>query len=423
MVVYETIVGRSRKDLEKFGSIASGYIGKHIVGTGEEAHLTVKVKMDLLMPHVVLICGKRGSGKSYSACVILEEFCELPEEYKKKMCFIVIDPMGIYWSMKFPNEQQRELLKEWKLEPKGYEKDVKVYVPWQLVETYKAAKVPFDGTISIAPSEITPSEWFLVFGLKPIEPLAITFEKNYNLVAKKKKDFSLSDLIESIKMDEEASEGIKSALISLLRVAEGWGIFSEKGFKVEELAEPGKVIIIDVARMPSIEVRNLLVGLIARKIYQARVASRKEDEAARIEGRKPAFTFPLTWLILEEAHNFIPSDKIVASSEPILTLARQGREPGIGLVAITQMPNKIHPDVLAQCDLVISFRLTAESDVKALHQVMQVYVEEELLKYLNRLPRGWLGACMILDDNLEKIFIAQIRPRKSWHAGGTAALI
>jgi DNA helicase HerA-like ATPase len=422
-MIYETIVGRSKKDLEKYGSIACGYIGKHIVGTGEDAHLTVKVYIDLLMPHVMLICGKRGSGKSYSAGVILEEFCELQEEYRKKMCFIVIDPMGIYWSMKFPNEQQRELLKQWKLEPKGYKDFVKVYVPWQLVEAYKAAKIPVDGTISIAPSEITPSEWFLVFGLKPVEPLAITFEKNYNLVTKKKRDFSLSDLIESIKVDEEASEETKRALISLLRVAEGWGIFSEKGFKIEELAEPGKIIIIDVARMPSMEVRNLLVGLLARKIYHARVAARKEEEVARIEGREPKFTFPLTWFVLEESHNFIPSDTVVASSEPISILAKQGREPGIGLVCITQMPNKIHPDILAQCDLVISFRLTAESDVKALHSVMQTYVEEELLKYLNRLPRGWLGASIILDDTLEKIFTAQIRPRRSWHAGGTAAIL
>ncbi|MDI6806785.1 MAG: ATP-binding protein [Candidatus Aenigmarchaeota archaeon] len=420
---YGTIVGRSKEDLKKFGSVACGYLGKHIVGTGEDAHLTVKVYMDLLKPHVILVCGKRGSGKSYSAGTILEEFLNLPEEYKKKASFLVVDPMGIYWSMKFPNEEQRELLNEWKIELRSFEKDVMVYVPWQLIEEYKAAKIPFDGTISIAPSEITPSEWYLVFGLKPIEPLAITFEKNYNLVTKNKKDFSLEDLSESIRADQEASKETKDALISLLRVAEGWGIFSEKGFKIEELVQSGKVIIIDVSRMPAMEVRDLLVGLIARKIYQARVVARKEEEIARIEGREPKFVFPLTWLVLEEAHNFIPSDTKVASSEPILILARQGREPGISLVCITQMPAKIHSDVLAQCDLVISFRLTAESDVKALHAVMQTYIEEELLKFINRLPRGWIGSAIILDDVLEKIFTVQIRPRFSWHAGGTAALL
>jgi hypothetical protein len=38
------------------------------------------------------------------------------------------------------------------------------------------------------------------------------------------------------------------------------------------------------------------------------------------------------------------------------------------------------------------------------------------------LPR-WPGAAIILDDNLEKVFTVNIRPRLSWHAGGTATLI
>jgi DNA helicase HerA-like ATPase len=116
---YPTVVGRERKDLEKFGNIAAGYIGKHIVGKGEDAHLTTKVYLDFLKIHVILICGKRGSGKSYSASVLLEEFSFLPDEYRSKMSFIVVDPVGIYWSMKYPNEQQKNLLKEWQLEPKG----------------------------------------------------------------------------------------------------------------------------------------------------------------------------------------------------------------------------------------------------------------------------------------------------------------
>jgi hypothetical protein len=48
---------------------------------------------------------------------------------------------------------------------------------------------------------------------------------------------------------------------------------------------------------------------------------------------------------------------------------------------------------------------------------------EEIEKYINNLPRGWAGAAIILDDNLEKVFTVQIRPRSSWHSGGTAAIV
>jgi len=33
------------------------------------------------------------------------------------------------------------------------------------------------------------------------------------------------------------------------------------------------------------------------------------------------------------------------------------------------------------------------------------------------------GAALILDDNSERIFNVQIRPRQSWHAGGSPAAL
>ncbi|MEM7824689.1 MAG: ATP-binding protein, partial [Candidatus Aenigmatarchaeota archaeon] len=124
----------------------------------------------------------------------------------------------------------------------------------------------------------------------------------------------------------------------------------------------------------------------------------------------------------EEAHNFVPSDRDVSSSADIKRVAKEGREPGVGLIVITQMPSKIHQDILSQTDLVISFRLTSKDDLQALHSVMQTYVQEELEKYLNRLPRI-PGSAILLDDNLEKIFTVNIRPRISHHAGGTARVV
>ncbi|MBI5133128.1 MAG: ATP-binding protein [Thaumarchaeota archaeon] len=94
----------------------------------------------------------------------------------------------------------------------------------------------------------------------------------------------------------------------------------------------------------------------------------------------------------------------------------------MSLVVITQMPNKIHQDILSQCDLVISHRLTSRADLHALNAVMQTYMAEELWKYINSLPR-WPGSALILDDNLEKIFTVNIRPRVAWHAGGTALML
>ncbi len=421
-MVYETIVGRERKDLDRYGGVAAGYIGKHIVGSGEDAHLTTHVLIDLLKPHVMLICGKRGSGKSYSAADILEEFCALPDEYRNKMSFVVIDPMGIYWSMKFPNAQQAPLLKQWGMEPVGFADKVKVYVPVKQKDEYVKAGVPVDGVMNISLKEFSAEDLILAFGFRRTEETAVSLEKNFNALLDSGKAFGFEELVSKIRGDEETRREVRDALVNLLSVANQWGIVTKEGIKVEDLVKPGEVSIIDLSRMRSNELRQLMVSLVARRIYRARVLSRKEEEAARLAGEAMKIRFPITWLVVEESQNFIPADSVVASSDSIIRIAKEGREPGVGLILITQIPRAVHQDVLSQCDIVISFRLTSQDDLEALHSVMQTYMSEELGRYINSLPRT-PGASIVIDDNLEKVFTVAIRPRLSWHAGGTAALV
>ena len=308
-IVTETVVGRTREDYQKFGKRATGYIGKHIVGTGEDTHLTTKVLIDLLKPHVILVSGKRGTGKSYSTLVILEEFCQLEEDFRKKLAFVVVDPMGIYWSMKFPNEQQASLLKEWGLEPKGFKDFVQVFVPEKQKESYERAGIPIDGTISISLKEFSAEDLILAFGFKRTEEIAIALEKNFNKLLASNKTFGFEELIEEVKKDEETRVEIKNALMSLLEVSRQWGLIVKEGIRIEDLVQPGKVTIIDLSRLASTELRSLLVALLARKIYHTRVLARKEEERVKIEGGKPEITFPITWFVIEEC---LPSDaKIV----------------------------------------------------------------------------------------------------------------
>ena len=285
---HKTIVGRTREDLEKFGDKCIGYIGKHIVGKGEDAHLTTKVFLDLLRPHIILISGKRGTGKSYSAGIIAEEIALLPEEFRNNLSVVMIDTMGIYWSLKRPNEQQRDLLKEWDLEPKGFE-NVKVFVPFSQIEEFKKAGIPVDGGISILPYEFSGEEWCLAFNLKRTEPIAISLEKNVNELLESREKFSIEDLITKIRDDRETSQDVKNALENMLTVAKQWGVFGEEGINIDEIIQPGQISVVDVSHLRATEawsVRNFIVAILARKIYQARVIARKEEEIAKLEGRE-----------------------------------------------------------------------------------------------------------------------------------------
>lgn len=421
---YETIVGRTKDDFEKYQAQATGYIGKHIVGTGEDAHLTTKVMFDLIRPHVILITGKRGTGKSYVGGVLIEEAAQLPDEFRKNVATVVIDTMGIFWSMKYPNEQQMPALEDWKLKPAGFD-NVKVYVPHRQIPEFEASGIPVDFGISIAPYEFSADDWLLAFNLSRTDPAGVALEKNINQMFERGEKFTVEDMIAKVKDDPETSDDVKNAVENMLTVANQWGVFSEEGANIDYVIQPGQVSVVDISRLRSSQawsVRNLIVAIIARRIYQIRLTARKDEEIAKITGEPVRNKQPMIWLVIDEAHNFIPSEQDTVSSEPLKIISKQGREPGVSLTVITQMPNKIHQDILSQTDIVLSHRLTSRDDLQALHSVMQTYHSEDLWKYINALPR-WPGAAIILDDNLEKIFSVNIRPRLSWHAGGTAVVI
>ena len=420
--MYEIVVGRSPKDFEKFGNDCTGFIGKHIVGKGEDAHLTNKVLIDFLRPHCILIAGKRGSGKSYTGGIIAEEMALLPKDFAKNLSSVMIDTMGIYWSMKFPNEAQVVDLSEWGLKPIGLKDQVKVYVPFKQKKEFEEANIPVDYGISIPPWEFTTEDWTLAFDLPPTNPIAIALQKTVNYLQNSGEKFTIQDMITKVKDDRLIDTHSKSSLENMLTIADQWGVFGEEGLKIDEIVKPGTINVFDVSRLRATEawsVRNLLVAMICRKIYYQRVIARKQEELAKMGEIKLGERYPMVWLIIDEAHQFIPAEGMTVSSRPILDIIKQGREPGISFVPMTQMPNKVHQEVISQCDMVISHRLTSKNDLQSLQSVMQNYLIEDLTKSIDSLPK-WKGSAIVLDDNSERIYEIQVRPRLSWHAGESA---
>jgi len=412
MPLEEIVVGREPADLEKYGKRGTIFLGKHVVGTGFETHTANPVRMDVTAPHVMMIVGKRGSGKSYSGAVIAEEIMNLPEAERNNLSVVMIDTMGIYWSMKEPNDPALLLLKDWGMQPKGFPSQN--IVPAGLTSIYRRMGIPFDGTFAIKTNELSVADWSLTFGLNPYEPLGILLER----VLRKLKDeeYGIEDIIGQIEKDDKAEAKEKLALVNRFTAAQGWGIFSEEATPVDKFLTPGIATVIDIS-LQEWNVRNLMLGMLARKIYQARVAARREEETAAIGGRTVR-KVPLTWIIMDEAHNFIPSEGATAATGAMLTLVREGRQPGISTVFITQRPNRLHEDVIAQSDLIISHRLTSKQDLNALSAITQTYLLEDLRKSIADMPKA-KGAAVILDDNSERLFNIQVRPRQSWHAGGT----
>src|SRR4030043_1600267 len=208
-MVYEIILGREEKDREKFGTEGTILLAKQYVKMGAVTTLSQPVYLDLNKAHVVFVCGKRGSGKSYSLAVIAEGISQLPSEYRDKLSVIILDTMGIYWTMKYPNNQDTDLLKQWGLEGKPI--PVKIYTPHGYYEKWKKEGIPTDAPFAINPAELFPEDWNLTFDLHMNDPLAVFIERIILELKESKPEYSIADILDAIKQDKDEDRTKKKA--------------------------------------------------------------------------------------------------------------------------------------------------------------------------------------------------------------------
>jgi uncharacterized protein len=369
---------------------------------------------------------------SYTLGVVAEGLADIEPEIAQNLSIIILDTMGIYWTMKYPNKKDEDLLRDWGLTPKPL--DVKIYTPVGYYAKYKEQGIPTDFPFSIRPNELNPSDWAMAFEIKLTDEVGVMLEDVIYRMRESGANYSIADIIDAIKASH-AKDVVKDAAINLFRNAMNWGVFSEQGTPIAELATGGKVSILDVScyatQQGSWVIKQMVVGLIAQKLFIQRMLSRKDEEYRDVHKSMHYFgdddsdtkqEYPLVWLVIDEAHEFLPKDIMVASSDPLITILREGRQPGISLILATQQPGKIHTDVLTQSDTVLSHRITAKIDTDALGTLMQSYMRAGVTEILDELPR-LQGVAAIFDDTNEKLFPMRVRPRFTWHGGESPSAV
>jgi hypothetical protein len=422
---YDIILGRDESDKKIFGDRGLIFIGKGYVKMGQYTSLSNKIFMDVARSHVVLVAGKRGSGKSYTLGVIAEELSNLPTEVSQNVASLIFDTMGIYWTMKFENEKDRKLLQEWKLKPKSL--PVKIFVPSGHYNSYLEKGIPIDEKFALDIRELNPEDWIITFGLDITNPISVLIQRVISNL-KKKGSFDIQKIISSIEEDKKTEQGIKNAAIGLFEAAEEWGIFAsgnEHPTEVKDLINAGMTSVLDLSVYSSVgafNIRALVISLVSRKIFNQRMEARKKEEIESVsKGINISFISekkenPLVWIFIDEAHEFLPLGSKTAATDALVQLLREGRQPGISLVLATQQPGQIHRDAMTQSDIIISHRVTSQPDLEALNYIMQSYLLQGISSYMNDLP-ALKGSAIVLDDNSERIYPIRIRPRFTWHGG------
>ncbi len=369
---------------------------------------------------------------SYTLGGIAEGLSDLPLEIKQNLSILLVDTMGIYWTMKYPNFQDAELARQWGFEPKGL--DVKIYTPAGFFAKFKEEGIPTDYPFSIRPLDVGPEDWCRVFAINPNSAEGVLLSKVVEALGNKGESYTMDQLIQAVKADEESEKITKSIVMSQFEKAKDWGVFSTEGTPLKDLVSGGQVTILDISPYATVasgwDIKALVTGLVCRTLFNQRMLARKAEEFQSVDQAMHYFSRevkekmeePLVWVAIDEAHELLPREGKTAASDALITILREGRQPGISLILATQQPAKIHTDVMTQADTVIAHRLTAQMDIEALGSLMQSYMRKGLDQELSILP-PLRGAALIFDDANERMFPVQMRPRFTWHGGSSPTAI
>jgi hypothetical protein len=365
--------------------------------------------------HAALICGKRGSGKSYTLGVLVEELLAATSD----IIPILVDPMGVYHTMVQANAAEQESLFQWGLSAKGF--PVRLLAPGQPSALYDPdvlAALEQRGVqivpLQLNPSDLSPDGWCDLFDADINKPLGIALFRAAQRLQRQERPFTIPDLMQTVERDGKANDSSKEALLNRLEAARGWQIFSEEEYwPTPQLFVPGVVNVLDLSRLEpgGRGLRNLTVSIIARNLFRARADARLREEFGL------ASPLPRIWMLIDEAHQFIPKGTATLAKDQLIRWAKEGRQPGLSLAVASQQPSAIDPEVLSQCDIILSHKLTSRDDVQALNSLSQDYMGGELRTYIRSLNRT--GEAVIVNDEAETVQMLRIRPRRSAHGGSS----
>lgn len=360
---------------ETFGFAEDGaYIG--LLG---DTNVKVKLNVNTLVQKHVCILAKTGSGKSYTAGVIIEELLE------RNVPLLIIDPHGEYISMKKPGRFREN---EFGVEPKGYADQIVVYAPPTSPFVSSA-----DRELSLDGINLSAEELIELSGLRSPTAQALLYQALRNL-----KNYTIAEIIEEV---EKIRHSGKWTLIGALSKIESSGLFKQKPTDLRALLTRGKASILDLRGVEP-AYQNLIVSRVVSRLFELR--KRGEVEPGMI--------------VVEEAHNFAPEREKTVATNVLRTVASEGRKFGLGLMVISQRPARIDKNVISQCNTQIILRVTNPNDINAIKKGIEG-ITAEIVEEIKRLP---IGYAVVVSPELDVPVVVRVRMRKSQHSEATSVL-
>ena len=265
------------------------------------------------------LCGQSGSGKTYSLGVLLERLL-----METNLRVVVLDPNSDYVRLGEPRVD-----------------DVRYRDAAASVQVRGGAGAQHP--IRVRFRDLSPAHQA---GLLRLDPLGDRVEYGELLGLLEDESIrSVGDLAES------PAEDLKLRARNL--GIDRFGIWpgSNGESLLDELVSPAgpRCLVVDLGSLGTRDEQTLTAGAVLERLWR---------ERAR---RRPVA------IVIDEAQNVCPAepaDPLTAlATEDAIRIAGEGRKFGLYLIVVTQRPQKIHENVLSQCDNLVLMRMNSVADL------------------------------------------------------------
>lgn len=421
--------------------------------------------------HAIYVMGKRRSGKTYTLGVLLEGLgsSNWIRQGKKEQAILLLDTMNVFVTVPHNVEdvygrhsKQAEELRKWGLVKENF-KTVLFYPVGTLAPPEGNAK-----QIAIKPSDLSGTDWAALFGVDTYsDPMGQLISDVYERVALEgyedaatrhlaaKPDYTIDDLLGCIEGCEPIKTGYHPdtvrALKTRLKAVKRLPVFSQTGIELREVFSPGQISILLLRDLDQ-GLRSLLVGILVKRVMELRSISDRyerlasvhmerfrvlngENDGKRAEAERQKYEeylekvqagLPRGWIIIDEAHNYMPAKGITPSGEPLRKYVTEGRNLGLSIVVATQNPSALDPAIRRNADTLIIHSMSMRDDISVAEGMVNTFIpdsfefksEKITSRIFEQLVRSLpMGYAVVSTDRANRVFVARVRPRITVHGG------
>jgi DNA helicase HerA-like ATPase len=302
------------------------------------------------------LCGQSGSGKTYALGTILERLL-----VETTLRIVVLDPNSDFVRL----GELRD----------GVDDDVGArYAAAAKVDVRRAGE-PGEGRLHVRFRDFDAAERAAVLRL---DPIADSEEYGALLDAVERADEALSATVqESIQQFLELPGSFRALGVRARNLGvDRWEVWSGNDTgALEDLVQPGgpRCIVADLGSLGTRGEQAVAAESLLAALWRRRTA------------REPML------IVIDEAHNVCPSrpdDPLTAlATEHAERIAGEGRKFGLVLLVATQRPQKVHENVVSQCDNLVLMRMNSRSDLAVLSEVFS-FVPHSLLELATEFRQG-----------------------------------